>query len=192
MQNTRRKDLIGKTPWYLHNNCRLCSRHFEPSQFANKMQKRLKWNAVPTLFDIPNPPRPINTGRRPRKRAVEAGASESVAKHRKGEYRKWLNWFSIYKFQMIVHGITCISVFVLKCTTLQCRYQWKVTPRYWFNFRFFWSALKSTIKSTKVLEYMYRNHINIMPFYWAVCLFGWMMDFYESKTISRHGGKVDF
>ena len=56
VQNLRREDIIH-TP--LHKLChfQLCSNHFEDSQFMNKNTKsKLIWNAVPTLFDVPNPP----------------------------------------------------------------------------------------------------------------------------------------
>ena len=56
VQNIRRDD-IRQTP--LHKLCHLhlCSNHFEDSQFMNKNTKsKLIWNAVPTLFDVPNPP----------------------------------------------------------------------------------------------------------------------------------------
>ena len=57
--NCRRKDLLGASVDYLHRNCRLCDDHFETSQFMNSEKKRLIWNAVPTVFDVPNPPKPI-------------------------------------------------------------------------------------------------------------------------------------
>ncbi|XP_072169632.1 uncharacterized protein [Diadema setosum] len=61
IQNTGRNDLLlkfGDTPLYLSNNCRLCSEHFETSQFSNKKTKnRLNWNAVPTIFKTTNPPK---------------------------------------------------------------------------------------------------------------------------------------
>lgn len=55
LQNTFRDDLLEKTPLYLNNNCHICADHFEDEQFSNKVTKnRLKWNAVPTLFNIPD------------------------------------------------------------------------------------------------------------------------------------------
>lgn len=57
--NTRREELQrGKiTAEKLSRVHHLCSQHFEESQFMNAQQKnRLIWNAVPTLFDVPNPP----------------------------------------------------------------------------------------------------------------------------------------
>ncbi|XP_071477282.1 uncharacterized protein [Diadema antillarum] len=62
VQNTRRKDLLGKSPLYLYNNCRLCSKHFEDGQIL--CTGRLVWNAVPTKFDVPNPPKPITPKRK--------------------------------------------------------------------------------------------------------------------------------
>src|SRR5277367_3945899 len=50
---------------------RLCENHFEASQFSNpgekgvhKIRKRLNINAVPTIFCVPNPPKPINSGKK--------------------------------------------------------------------------------------------------------------------------------
>ncbi|XP_032888325.1 THAP domain-containing protein 1-like [Amblyraja radiata] len=72
VQNTRRHDLLHRTPVYLSNNCRLCSEHFELYQFSNKRTKnRLNWNAVPTLFEIPNQPKCLPTQRRSLKRKNE-------------------------------------------------------------------------------------------------------------------------
>ncbi|XP_029649706.2 THAP domain-containing protein 5-like [Octopus sinensis] len=54
VQNTCRDDLLDKSPLYLNHNCHICADHFEDDQFSNKLTKnRLKWNAVPTLFNIP-------------------------------------------------------------------------------------------------------------------------------------------
>ncbi|XP_032900886.1 52 kDa repressor of the inhibitor of the protein kinase-like [Amblyraja radiata] len=72
VQNTRRQDLLHRTPEYLSANCCLCSLHFELDQFSNKQAKnRLNWNAVPTLFDIPNPPKRLSSQRRLLKRKNE-------------------------------------------------------------------------------------------------------------------------
>ncbi|XP_049955690.1 THAP domain-containing protein 2-like [Schistocerca serialis cubense] len=54
--NSRREDLIKKEPVYLYNNIRFCSLHFEQNLFMNADNNKLVWNAVPTLFDIPNKP----------------------------------------------------------------------------------------------------------------------------------------
>ncbi|XP_071950282.1 uncharacterized protein [Antedon mediterranea] len=56
VDNCRRKDYRGKSSEYLHRNCRLCAEHFEESQ-KFKFSNKLVWNAIPTLFDVPNPPR---------------------------------------------------------------------------------------------------------------------------------------
>lgn len=33
----------------------LCAEHFEKSQFTNRLQNALNWNAVPTLFSVKEP-----------------------------------------------------------------------------------------------------------------------------------------
>jgi len=63
VQNCRRADLMGKKAHYLHKVCRLCSDHFEENQFTTPEKKRLNWNAVPTIFNVPNPPMPMTTKR---------------------------------------------------------------------------------------------------------------------------------
>ena len=56
VQNTRHEDL-RHSPLQKLYNYELCFNHFEESQFTNKeMKKRLKCDAIPTLFDVPNPP----------------------------------------------------------------------------------------------------------------------------------------
>jgi len=78
VQNTRRDDLLNRSHVYLNNNCRLCAEHFEEDQFSNRMTKnRLKWNAVPTLFNVPNPPKTLSTPRRTMKRERERSNNES-------------------------------------------------------------------------------------------------------------------
>jgi len=62
--NTRRLDLDCKSFEILNSNFRLCSRHFEDSQFMNAKREKLVWNAVPTLFDVPNKPSPVTRKRR--------------------------------------------------------------------------------------------------------------------------------
>ena len=59
VQNLRRED-VRHTPLNKLCHFQLCSNHFEDSQFMNKNTKtKLIWNAVPTLFDVPNPPAKI-------------------------------------------------------------------------------------------------------------------------------------
>ena len=56
VQNSRRDDLRN-IPVHKLYNYELCSNHFEESQFTNKEKKNwLIQTAVPTLFDVPNPP----------------------------------------------------------------------------------------------------------------------------------------
>ncbi len=80
VQNTRREDIRGKSAKDLYNSYRLCSVHFEDSQFMNANEKRrLIWNAVPTLFDVPNPP-PKQTPSRPsRKRRYSFTCDQTSA-----------------------------------------------------------------------------------------------------------------
>ncbi|XP_049781106.1 52 kDa repressor of the inhibitor of the protein kinase-like [Schistocerca cancellata] len=54
--NSRREDLMKKDPVYLYNNIRFCSLHFEQDQVMNADNNKLVWNAVCTLFDIPDKP----------------------------------------------------------------------------------------------------------------------------------------
>ena len=54
--NSRREDLSNKDVNYLYNNIKFCSLHFEDSQFMNSAKKKLVWNAVPSLFEVPNKP----------------------------------------------------------------------------------------------------------------------------------------
>lgn len=57
--NCRREDLLKKDTIYLNKNCTICSVHFEDVMFLNFLRNRLKPDAVPTLFMIPNPPKQI-------------------------------------------------------------------------------------------------------------------------------------
>ena len=55
--NTRRADLEKYSTEQLYNGYTLCANHFEDSQFMNPQAKiKLIHNALPTLFDVPNPP----------------------------------------------------------------------------------------------------------------------------------------
>ncbi|XP_068084279.1 zinc finger and BTB domain-containing protein 14 [Anabrus simplex] len=53
--HSRREDLLKKNATYLNKNCTICSVHFEKMMFLNFLRNRLKPDAVPTLFNIPNP-----------------------------------------------------------------------------------------------------------------------------------------
>lgn len=48
---------MNVTADYAHKNLRLCSKHFSDSCFMNVLQRNsLVWDAVPSLFEVPNPP----------------------------------------------------------------------------------------------------------------------------------------
>ncbi|XP_025077786.1 uncharacterized protein LOC112554286 [Pomacea canaliculata] len=66
MDFTRRKDFDHLTPSDVYGKgyC-LCSDHFEESQYNCPTQKKsLVWNAVPTVFSIPNPPCKVTSSRK--------------------------------------------------------------------------------------------------------------------------------
>ncbi len=54
---SRRADLLNKPLEYLNRNVCFCHDHFEELMFSNPEKTRLNWNAVPTLFAVPNPPK---------------------------------------------------------------------------------------------------------------------------------------
>ncbi|XP_039306917.1 THAP domain-containing protein 5 isoform X1 [Solenopsis invicta] len=61
----RKKWLINcrRNKWIPSSNSRLCEIHFESFQFEQNRQdgiKKLKPNAIPILFNVPNPPKMIN------------------------------------------------------------------------------------------------------------------------------------
>lgn len=57
VDNCRRNELQQKDPESLYRNYAFCADHFEDSQFMNVQAKnRLVWNAIPTVFDVPDPP----------------------------------------------------------------------------------------------------------------------------------------
>ena len=63
VQNTRHED-IRNIPSHKLYSYELCSNHFEDSQFTDKEKKnRLIRNAVPTLFNVPNPPSKVTPTR---------------------------------------------------------------------------------------------------------------------------------
>lgn len=73
--NARRADLLKKKKEdesktdiakRLNKNNVMCASHFEPSQFT-KSKRRLIPTAVPTLFDISNPPKKLSLHRTPPK-----------------------------------------------------------------------------------------------------------------------------
>jgi len=75
--NCRTKSMDDKTVEQLHTNYRLCSKHFEDSQFMNSGQNSLIWSAVPNVFDAPNPPKRLQSRRRIQR--VSRDSDDSVA-----------------------------------------------------------------------------------------------------------------
>ena len=74
------------TPEKLHKNRRLCSKHFEDSQFFNpKLKNRLVHDAIPTIFDVPNPPNPVTP-----KRTDPAKRRKTEPPVKKGKFGPWL------------------------------------------------------------------------------------------------------
>ena len=56
--NTRREDLLNRNPDDVRKaGGVLCAHHFEANQFMNPQSRnKLMPNALPTMFDVPNPP----------------------------------------------------------------------------------------------------------------------------------------
>ncbi|XP_014663769.1 PREDICTED: THAP domain-containing protein 5-like [Priapulus caudatus] len=59
------RDPVRRRKWHLNcrrgswtptNTSRLCQAHFEVSQFERNVPNKLKPNAIPTIFSVPNPP----------------------------------------------------------------------------------------------------------------------------------------
>lgn len=55
---------MKKDEKYLSKNCKLCAHHFEEIMFRSSAKNRLKEDAIPTIFAIPNPPKLVGTKRR--------------------------------------------------------------------------------------------------------------------------------
>ena len=63
--NTRREDLVNRSPDYCSKNLKLCANHFEDSQFTSiLLRNRLTKDAIPTIFDVPNPPQKFSIKRK--------------------------------------------------------------------------------------------------------------------------------
>ena len=63
--NSRRQDLLDKSADHLFRSNVLCANHFEMSQFTSPKKIRLKrQKAIPTLFNVPNPPDKIQPKRK--------------------------------------------------------------------------------------------------------------------------------
>ena len=87
VQNTRVEGLRSIPPEKLCNGSnRLCAKHFEVSQFMNpSLRNKLVWNAVPTLFDVPNPPKQVTPKRpQPKKRTLPPPTGPAI-KRQKGK-----------------------------------------------------------------------------------------------------------
>jgi len=94
VQLCRRDDLRGWSSQYLYTNCWLCEKHFEPSQFYNKVDRnRLLPYAEPSIFDVPNPPSRLQSARRVLKRKLPMPDSDT-SKCRKSGFLTWLCYFS--------------------------------------------------------------------------------------------------
>ena len=63
IQYSRRADLMDKSFEYCNKYIAFCPIHFERSQFMNDKRNKLIFNAVPTLFDVPNQPPPATISR---------------------------------------------------------------------------------------------------------------------------------
>ena len=68
-----RAHLDGLSPELIYKNKKLCGHHFENSQFVNtKTKDKLVWDAIPTLFDVPNAPPTLASKRKePKARNLE-------------------------------------------------------------------------------------------------------------------------
>ena len=81
VQRSRWQDLLNKDVAKLYRNCHLCSDHFEEShsQFMNALEKkRLIWNAVPSVFNVPNPPPSVTSKQRlPGRKPVNRSSSSA-------------------------------------------------------------------------------------------------------------------
>ncbi|GFS16522.1 protein-kinase, interferon-inducible double stranded RNA-dependent inhibitor, repressor of (P58 repressor) b [Elysia marginata] len=67
--NTRRADLEEKSFEHLHKNNYLCAEHFEPCCFSKTATSRARLinGAVPTIFNVPNPPPKLTPSQPPPK-----------------------------------------------------------------------------------------------------------------------------
>ena len=115
VQNCRRQDLIGKSPLYLQKNCSICNVHFERSQFmdATRDNCNLIWNAVPTIFDVPNPPKPLEIKRPlPQRKTLTA---KRRLKKGSCDNRKC---FCIYQVNLFKCLFVCLFVCILLCVCI--------------------------------------------------------------------------
>ena len=75
--NSRTQSLDDKTPQQLNAGYLLCAEHFEQSQFMNMLRNSLIHCAVPTIFEVPNPPKLLSSQREaPRERTEDPPAAK--------------------------------------------------------------------------------------------------------------------
>ena len=70
--------------WTPSSGSRLCEEHFESSQFETNRAdgwKKLKPNAIPTIFHVPNPPRLLASKRRTLHLVTRANEPGRAVKH---------------------------------------------------------------------------------------------------------------
>ncbi|XP_066965663.1 52 kDa repressor of the inhibitor of the protein kinase-like [Macrobrachium rosenbergii] len=83
LQACRLQDIMKVTADYAYKNLRLCTNHFSDSSFMNITQKNsLVWNAVPSLFGVPNPP----PARSPKRKAPTPRALPPLPKNKRRIY----------------------------------------------------------------------------------------------------------
>lgn len=93
IQNSRRADLKGKSPSYCYGNLLLCETHFEASMFYNSLSKSsLLRNAIPTLFDVPNPPPKLSLKR---KLPIRHDLTPQVSKRDKNMFEMTLKYIQL-------------------------------------------------------------------------------------------------
>ena len=86
--NSRREDLKDKSTEHLNKGNVMCHVHFEDNQFTStETKRRLLKSAVPTLFDVPNPP-PLQTPKRPAPKARAQSTSQPKRQRKSGKQHK--------------------------------------------------------------------------------------------------------
>eukprot|EP00102_Acyrthosiphon_pisum_P018845 XP_016656055.1 PREDICTED: THAP domain-containing protein 2-like [Acyrthosiphon pisum] len=88
LQNCRRDK------WVPTNSSGLCEIHFEESQFEQHRQggiKKLKSNAIPTLFNVPNPPRLLETKRKSLYKTVTECSSQGCSENSSDSFQNEKN-----------------------------------------------------------------------------------------------------
>ncbi len=91
--NMRREDLLKfleERSDYLYENIKLCAVHFEHSQFMNEKKNSLKHDALPTLFNVPNPPPSVEISRPNPMETIRKRQAEIAAKEKKEKVEQTL------------------------------------------------------------------------------------------------------